>query len=96
MIKWRPSIHMPRWASRITLEITKVRVERLHEISEDDAIAEGCEDAANPDFDHADPMDDDPYTFRAGFAQLWRKINGAESWDANPWVWCISFRRVNP
>jgi hypothetical protein len=72
---WRPSIHMPRWASRITLEITDVRVERLQVISLDDAKAEGVETTDQ-------------------YAELWCKINGAESWNANPWVWVVAFKRV--
>lgn len=67
------SIHMPRWASRITLEITDVRVERVQEISEEDAIAEGC-------MSYED------------FMSVWRDINGAESWEANPWCWALSFK----
>lgn len=82
LIGWKPSIHMPRWASRITLEITDVRVERLHDISEADAIAE----AAPKHF--LSPRDN--------FCALWQQINGDGSWDANPWVWCISFRRITP
>jgi hypothetical protein len=81
--KWRPSIHMPRWASRITLEVTDVRVERLQDISEADAQAEGVyTDPACPAYD--------------AYAQLWDEINGAGSWDANPWVWAVSFRRIKP
>ena len=76
--KRRPSIHMPRWASRITLEITGIRVERLQVISDEDAIAEGM------------PIDDAKHDYMG----LWNKINGAGSYAANPWVWCISFRRV--
>lgn len=92
---WRPSIHMPRWASRITLEVTGVRVERLCEITEADARAEGVE------------CFDDTKTFRSywndfcvclsakdSFQTLWAEINGPDSWDANPWVWVVEFRRV--
>ncbi|MFV6637317.1 hypothetical protein ACNPIO_03625 [Klebsiella pneumoniae] len=94
--KLRPSIHMPRWASRILLEITDVRVERLNAISEEDARAEGIIDGgclncgepepcgcANPEPDATD-----------AFAYLWQSIYGQESWNANPWVWVISFERV--
>ena len=76
----RPSIHMPRWASRLTLEITSVRVERLQNISNEDARAEGP--AGHPD----GPL----HAFRS----LWALINGPDSWAANPWVWAISFRRL--
>ena len=80
--RWRPSIHMPRWASRITLEITGVRVERLQDISEADAIAEGVyTDPACPAYD--------------AYAQLWDEINGLGSWEANPWVWVVGFHRIN-
>jgi len=90
---WRPSIHMPRWASRITLEITDVRVERLQEISQADAIAEGAPpshpsiDVVSREFGYEDFS-------RSWYAQLWEHINGPGSWDANPWVWCVSFRRL--
>jgi hypothetical protein len=90
--KKRPSIHMPRWASRITLKITDVRVERLHDISEADALAEGI--VEKPDriwwVDDGDPE----HGFgspRAAYAELWSSINGPGSWDANPWVWAVSF-----
>lgn len=114
---WRPSIHMPRWASRITLNITGVRVERLQAITEDDARAEGChgpeDDVANnlpnchrcagtglytafaanggamPDTE-CDLCDTPAKRFRL----LWGSINGAESWDANPWVWVLEFERA--
>ncbi len=88
MPKWRPSIHMPRWASRITLEIEAVRVERLQDISEEDARAEGCEESIDSSGDWISMSD--------VYADLWTSINGAGSWDANPWVWVIQFRRVKP
>lgn len=90
--QWRPSIFMPRWASRITLEVTGVRVERLQDISEEDAFAEGVEATEFPD-----PYRDSfaiSTPGRAGYAQLWNSINGPDSWDANPWVWCIEFQRL--
>jgi hypothetical protein len=80
--RWRPSIHMHRWASRITLEITAVRVERLQAITEADAYAEGVEHGSLSNVVE-------------NYAMLWEKINGADSWDANPWVWVIEFRRVS-
>lgn len=76
---WKPAIHMPRAASRITLEVTGVRVERLQDISEADARAEGA--AAPPHL-----------SYRDGYAWLWDSINGPGAWDLNPYVWCISFR----
>ncbi|MGP1224193.1 morphogenetic protein [Serratia sp. CY38905] len=81
---WRPSIHMPRWASRITLEITAVRVERLNDISEEDAKAEGAPTELCI-------IGEKHYM---GFRTLWQSIYGEESWGANPWVWVIEFRRV--
>ncbi|MHB0392821.1 morphogenetic protein [Klebsiella pneumoniae] len=81
---WRPSIHMPRWASRILLEITNVRVERLKSISDGDAIREGCSTA---DMKSGDCVAD-------VFARLWASIYGDESWNSNPWVWVIEFKRV--
>ncbi|ELH4241263.1 hypothetical protein ROX22_003429 [Serratia marcescens] len=84
---WTPSIHMPRWASRITLEITAVRVERLNDISEEDARAEGVA----PSQHIITPPE---ALYRVGFLKLWQSIYGEESWNANPWVWAISFRRV--
>lgn len=84
--RWRPSIHMPRWASRITLEIVRVRVERLHDISEQDAWAEGCLG-----------WDDDVTGGSSGYAEfwnLWESINGEGSWNKNPWVWVVEFKKV--
>ena len=120
--KWKPSIHMPRRASRLTLEVTGVRVERLKDISEENAIREGaawqdfgrqcghfggwqdvgdCQSeyhprrngwtmeppAPNPDYCHG--------TARMAFANLINKINGPETWDANPWVWVVEFRPLD-
>lgn len=90
---WKPSIHMPRWASRITLEIKNVNVERLHDISEDDAKKEGVELYNNYDRTfggHSAPTD-----YKTGFVRLWQSIYGLESWDSNPWVWAIKFERKN-
>jgi hypothetical protein len=88
----RPSIHMPRWASRITLRITDVRVERLQAISEDDARAEGC--PYPPEW--AGRFMDRDETAKTWFKSIWNTINGPGAWDANPWVWAISFERVKP
>ncbi|MBC5078961.1 ASCH domain-containing protein [Klebsiella quasipneumoniae] len=92
--KWTPSLHMPRWASRILLEITDVRVERLNAISQEDAQAEGMELAGwRPTYSDPDSGGEvmTPYD---NFAELWSSIYGDESWKANPWVWVISFKRV--
>ncbi len=82
---WKPSIHMPRSLSRITLEITGVRVERLQDISEADAAAEGVQAKHAADAD---------WTAREAFCVLWESINGGGSWDANPWVWVVEFKRA--
>lgn len=98
---WRPSIFMPRWASRITLEVTGVRVERLQEISGDDAVAEGID--PNP---HRCGCESCSRTMEMcpamatgcieEYATLWESINGKRAgWDSNPWVWCVTFRRIN-
>lgn len=92
--KWTPSLHMPRWASRILLEITDVRVERLNAISQEDAQAEGMELTGwRPTYSDPDSGGEvlTPYD---NFAQLWESIYGEESWKANPWVWVIEFKRV--
>lgn len=96
--KWTPSIHMPRWASRITLEITDVRVERLHNISERDSLREGlfqlpasgryCLQPGMQYFGMASHSAKEVYSW------LWASIYGEESWAANPWVWVIEFKRV--
>lgn len=84
---WRPSIYMPRWASRILLEIVDVRVERLHAITEKDAAAEGV----NPMV----VLPGDVVSHVSGFAMLWDAINHDRApWDSNPWVWVISFKRL--
>ncbi|NWB96671.1 morphogenetic protein [Pseudomonas gingeri] len=90
---WRPSIHMPRWASRILLEITDVRVERLQDISGDQAEAEGVNAAMCQQFLETSPSRRHcKEAVIQGFAGLWQSTGG--DWDANPWVWCVSFRRV--
>ncbi|MEH8438727.1 hypothetical protein RAG84_13320 [Klebsiella pneumoniae] len=91
---WTPSIHMPRWASRILLEITDVRVERLNAISQEDAQAEGMELTGwRPTYSDPDSGGEvmTPYD---NFAELWSSIYGEGSWKANGWVWVISFKRV--
>lgn len=99
-IKWKPSIHMPKEAARIFLEVTNVRVERLQDISEEDAIAEGIKKTwINDDIKQCkfknyindgkgskSPID--------SFISLWKKINGGDSWKANPWVWVYDFKVV--
>jgi len=98
----RPSIFMPRWASRITLEVTSVRVERLHEITEFEAIAEGVEMAGERWRNYAPPERESSglgsvvQTARDSFFSLWESINGTESLAANPWVWVVGFKRVQP
>lgn len=104
--EWKsaPSIHMPRWASRITLEVTGVRVERLQDISEADAIAEGIGERKvsenesrwiRYDRDQAEGL---AYSTtgnpRVSYRSLWESVNGPGSWARNPWVWAISFRRL--
>lgn len=86
---WTPSIHMPRWASRITLEITGVRVERLNSMTEKDALAEGCLGGHDsiPGYQYS-------ATPHEHFHHVWQSIYGADSWQANPWVWVIEFKRV--
>lgn len=106
--RWRPSIHMPRWASRITLEITDVRVERLQDISEADAVAEGvrrgdCKlhdlgDGVAMFLDESGWFAPERYTRhnapRHAFREAWETINGPESWVANPWLWVIEFKKL--
>ena len=94
---WKPCIHMPRVASRIQLEITGVRVERLQDISEADAMAEGarCADEVTGRevlFPHASKAG----SFRLHYRDIWESINGPGSWDLNPWVWVIEFKKVTP
>jgi len=96
-LRWRPSIHMPRWASRITLEVTGVRVERLQDISEADCIAEGCTQNHNGYYrggPHAVGGLKQMETAKAAYRDLWESINGPDSWDANPWVWAIEFKQM--
>ncbi|USD22121.1 hypothetical protein MJO52_03020 [Microbulbifer variabilis] len=100
--KWRPSIHMPRWASRITLEITAIRIQRIQNISEEDAIAEGVLNSTL----QAPPTKTVMYhcgpwptpicgeSARDAYGALWESTYGKDSWDQNPWVWVIEFRRV--
>lgn len=87
--RWVPSIHMPRWASRLTLEITEVRVERVQEITEADAKAEGTA----PESCTSRPCS---CAHLHGYRRLWDSLNGPRGygWDANPWVWVLTFRRV--
>lgn len=90
-VKTVPAIHMPRWASRITLEITGIRVERLQDISESDALAEGA-------YQWWGELDDDAASkingHRNAYRALWESINGPGSWAANPCVWVVEFRRM--
>lgn len=97
-MKWKPSIHMPRWASRITLEVTGVRVERLQDISEADAEREGIEDAALLPLTHFKDYSNNGETRSAqySFETLWESINGPGSWERNDWVWVIEFKRIEP
>jgi len=89
--RWRPSIHLPSWASRITLEVTEVRVQRVQGISEEDAKAEGA--LAWHDADESRPFRN---TAREAFHELWNSINAKRGfgWAVNPWVWAITFRRI--
>jgi len=96
---WRPSIHMPRWACRLVLEIVSVRVERLQAISLVDAESEGIikrrSDVYAGDVDWLPVKDGEPFrTPVEAYRSLWQSINGPESWQANPWVWVVEFKRV--
>lgn len=90
--KWSPSIHMPRWASRILLEITDVRVERLQDISNDDVRAEGVECPYPPEVYCEKGYQDH---FRELLATI-HKPDSLNGWKANPWVWVITFKRLTP
>ncbi|MFC7515047.1 hypothetical protein ACFQUU_08530 [Herbaspirillum sp. GCM10030257] len=103
---WTPSIHMPRWASRILLEVTRVRIERLEECSEKDARAEGIHRYEYFWRDCEHPLPDIAYQATKdskirysnpvdAYRELWEQINGAGSWEANPWVWVVEFRRLD-
>lgn len=98
-LRWRPGIHMPRWASRITLEITGVRVERLHAITEDDARAEGVDGPHWGRWTDLEGRLTPPESAPArpwahSFFVAWSEINGRDSLWANPWVWVVEFRRL--
>lgn len=97
VIKWNPSIFLPRWASRITLEIADVRVERLRDITEDDAAVEGVGKQFRMSVKVGKVGLDEriPSSFRGGFANTWDEINGSKyHWSTNPFVWAITFRRI--
>lgn len=91
---WKPSIHMPRSASRINLEITQVRIERLQSISESDAMAEGIVRQPDGGYGLADTTHYHATDPRQSYFSLWEAINGDGSVEANPWVWCVTFRRL--
>ncbi|EKT4472993.1 hypothetical protein QEM11_003896 [Pseudomonas putida] len=111
---WKPSIHMPRWASRILLEVTDVRVERLQDISDDQARSEGMLSWTFEECDgdprlggqpctttnwHWEPQENECDGYGCAeyaFAGLWKAINGESAWDANPWVWVVEFKVVEP
>jgi len=106
-MKWKPSIHMPSWALRITLRITDIRVERLQNIegqhpSESDAIAEGVRAIHHGDGQYYySAFRDEPHPKNwcdpaDAFHELWNHINGPGAWDNNPWVWVVAFERVKP
>jgi len=97
-LRWRPSIFMPRAASRILLEITDVRVQRLQEISEEDARAEGIDDdAADKVLMMAEAMNQrEPRPLASAFETIWDTIHGSGAWAINPWVWALTFRRIQP
>lgn len=86
----RPSIFMPRWASRLTLKIKSIRLERLQDISEEDAKSEGAEPKLCTGYPYPNP----PSTHINGFCQLWQSINGPGSWEANPWLWVIEYEPI--
>lgn len=86
MGKWRPSIFMSKWMSRVILEIVSVRAEKLRDISNEDCLKEGMSDATNPELK----------ANRKWFSELWESINGPFSWDVNPWVWAVEFKEVKP
>jgi hypothetical protein len=90
---WKPSIHMSKRFSRITLEIVSVRVERVQDISDDDAIAEGCNGRHSKD---EEGIKSELFSPREEFSKLWDRINSARgyAWESNPWVWVIEFKRV--
>ena len=93
---------MPRWASRITLEVVSVRVERVQDISEEDAMSEGIESWEERGFDDAQDYYLDyvtgghVYNAKDSFRSLWQSIKGPGSWEANPWVWVVEFKRIEP
>jgi hypothetical protein len=99
-MKWKPSIHMPKAAARIWLQVESIAVERLRDITEEDAIAEGVNLAEGlikgemlwKDYEHDLNNLSNP---KSSFKTLWRSINGAESWEANPWVWVVRFKVVS-
>lgn len=84
-LPWRPSIYMPRWACRIILEVVSVRVQRLQDISEEDAEAEGY---------NSQSIMENPDAGRLWFRGNWQSINGPRSWDENPWVWVVEFKVI--
>ena len=102
--RWRPSIHMPRLVCRVILEIVSVRVELLNSISEDNAKTEGIKELGRcspPNYSMTDKQYSNGFsvgfkTAKDAFKNLWEKINSAESWSENPWVWVIEFKRVTP
>jgi hypothetical protein len=94
---WKPSIHMPRWVSRILLEITEVCVEQLQDISEEHAIAEGVDVPICQQFLETSPTRHQcKLAAIHGFSGLWESINGAGAWESNPWVWVVKFKQVTP
>lgn len=95
--KWQPSIFMPRWASRLLLDVVSVRPERLQDISEEDAKTEGVTTDKQRGTVNGEPADLYPMTHKQSFMWLWDSINGKRpgcSWAANPWVWVVSFKRA--
>jgi hypothetical protein len=89
-LKWKPSIHMPRWASRITLEVTGIRVERVQDISGKDSIAEGVTELGIIERKRSNGG-----VYYSGFSDLWDSINKEHSWDKNPWVWVVGFKDIS-
>lgn len=102
-VKWTPSIHMPRWASRITLEIVSVRAQRLHDITEEDSIAEGCSPQTRAEGTlfrgSIHPVKGTHKVFpcaKDAYIDIWESINGPGSWERNDFVFAVEFKDVKP